>query len=67
MAIVFGFFNGILVVYENNASLYRDFGYDDNNKRSYILFIREDCLFWIPESFNFLGCRYLGVIPFPIV
>ncbi len=67
MAIVVGFFNGILVVYGKMPAFIGTLVTMTIIKGIYFIYSGGLPIPGLPESFNFLGAGYLGVIPFPIV
>lgn len=67
MAIFVGLFNGVLVVYGKMPAFIGTLVTMTIIKGIYFIYSGGLPIPGLPESFNFLGAGYIGVIPFPIV
>lgn len=67
MAVVIGIVNGVFVVYGKVPSFIATLVTMNILKGIYYIYSGGLPIYGLPESFNFLGAGYVGVIPFPVI
>jgi ribose transport system permease protein len=67
MAVAFGFANGVLVVFGKVPSFIGTLVTMNIIKGIYFIYSGGLPISGLPESFNFLGAGYVGVVPFPVI
>ncbi len=67
MAVVVGLVNGLLVVYGKMPSFIGTLVTMNVIKGIYFIYSGGLPISGLPESFNFLGAGYVGVVPFPVI
>ena len=67
MAVFVGLFNGVLVVYGKMPAFIGTLVTMTIIKGIYFIYSNGLPISGIPESFNFLGAGYIGVVPFPVI
>lgn len=67
MSIVVGLFNGVIVVYGRMPAFIGTLVTMTILKGLYFLYSNGLPIPGLPESFNFLGAGYIGIIPFPVI
>ena len=67
MAIAVGLLNGLLVVYGRMPSFIGTLVTMNIIKGIYFIYSGGLPISGLPESFNFLGAGYIGVVPFPVI
>ena len=67
MAIAVGLINGVLVVYGKMPSFIGTLVTMNIIKGIYFIYSNGLPISGLPESFNFLGAGYVGVVPFPVI
>ena len=67
ITVIFGFINGALVVYGKVNSFIATLVTMNIVKGIYFIYSGGLPISGLPESFNFLGAGYVGVVPFPVI
>jgi ribose transport system permease protein len=67
MAVAVGLINGVLVVYGKMSSFIGTLVTMNIIKGIYYIYSGGLPISGLPESFNFLGAGYVGVVPFPVI
>jgi ribose transport system permease protein len=67
LSIIFGFINGVIVVYGKVNSFIATLVTMNIIKGIYFIYSGGLPISGLPESFNFLGAGYVGVVPFPVI
>jgi ribose transport system permease protein len=67
LAIVVGMINGMLTIYGHMPSFIATLVVMNIIKGIYYIYSKGLPISGLPESFNFLGAGYIGIIPFPVI